>query len=84
MGPIGDAVEVDEDVDLVGADCFRGVFVGEVFDDAVVVEAGDDAVPERGAVVVAGAVAEDFEAGAVVAFEEFGNEVAHGVAAKVG
>ncbi len=80
---IGDAVEVDQDVDFIGAHLPRGVLVGKVFDDAVMVEGGDDAPAKGGPVLVAGAVAENLEAGTVVAFEQLGDQVAHRVAAKI-
>jgi hypothetical protein len=48
-----------------------------------VVERADDALADLAAVVEAGAVAEDLEALAVVALEQLGDQVAHGVAAEV-
>ena len=78
------AVEVHQNVDLVGADAPGQRLVGQGAGRDMVVERGDDAAAEVAAVLGAGAVAEDLEARPVVAFQQFDDQEPHGMAAEVG
>ena len=79
----GQAVQVDEDVDLVIANDARRLLVGKVADDAVVIEPGDHALPNLAAIFQSGTIAIDLEAAAIMALEQFGHEKAHRVAAEI-
>jgi hypothetical protein len=71
----GQAVQIDQDVDLVVADATRGVLVGQRADAGEMIERRDDASADRAAVLGTGAIAVNFETAAVVAFEQFGDQI---------
>ena len=76
---LGVALEVDEDVDAVGADALGGGLVGEGADGDEVIQSRQQAAAHRAVVVGTAGIGEEFEPRAVVAFEQLGDKIGGGV-----
>src|SRR5207249_4160352 len=83
-GVAGVAVDVDQDVDPVGADLRGGRLVAHFADVDPVLDRGLDPLVQRALVLAPAIVGEDLDVLAVVQLEELGHQVADGVVAQVG
>ena len=80
---LGQPVQVDQDVDFIGADARGGGLVGHLLDRHMMIERRQHPGAHVAAIVAGGIIAPDLEARAVVAFQKLGDQVAHRMAAEI-
>ena len=78
------AVEVDQNVDRIGADAGGGLFIGQGFDPNVMVHRRQHPGADVAAILGRGAIAVHVEPRTVMQFQQFGDQEAHRMAAEIG
>ena len=81
--PMGMAFQIDQDVDVVGPDARRGVAVRQRIDVGEAVESRNQPRAHAAARIGAIGVAVDLEAVAVVALDQFGDQISGRVVVKI-
>src|SRR5216684_8319953 len=82
-GVMGIALQINQDIDLVGMDKLRGLMVRARANVDKTIECGSQPRPHRAMIVGAVGIGENLEAVTIVAFEQFGHQLRGGVLMKI-